>query len=76
MARRERQDLVAIPFEFAQAGPVIFPIRREDLAAFHADDGAEEAGEPGDKSFERREPGGFACCLLRVFQHVIHARSI
>ena len=76
VARREGEDLVAIPFEFAEAGPVVFPVGWEGGAALQAGDGAEEGGEPCHKSFERREPWGFACRLLRVVQHVIHACSI
>jgi hypothetical protein len=76
MASGEGEDLVAIPFEFAQALPVILPVFREDPAALHARDGRDQIGDPGDKCLERREPWGFACCLLARDHRVGHARSI
>ena len=76
MLRREGQNLIAIPFEFAQTGPVVFPVFGEDLAVFHAGDEADEVGEPLHKGFERREPGGFACLQMCEGDRVGHARSI
>jgi hypothetical protein len=72
----ESQDLVAIPFEFAQAGPVILPVFREHLSPFHAGDRRDQAGDPRHKCFERREPVGFALMSMREGGRVIHARSI
>ena len=74
--RCEGEDLVAAVFDFAQARPVVSPVLREHLAAFHADDCADQVGDPRDKSFEGREPWGFAFLSFRGSGRVIHARSI
>jgi hypothetical protein len=76
MAGGEGEDLVAIPFEFAQASPVILPVFWEDLSPLHAGDRGDEIGDPRDKCFERREPWGFALSWLREGGRVLHARSI
>jgi hypothetical protein len=76
MASGEGQDLVAIPFEFAQALPVILPVCREHLSPLHAGDRGDEIGDPGYKCFERREPVGFALMSMRAGGRVLHARSI
>jgi hypothetical protein len=73
----EGEDLVAIPFELAQAGPVILPVFGKLLAAFHARDRRDEFGDPRDKCLERREPVfGCAFGLLARDHRVGHARSI